>query len=90
MRTFVCAFALLTAGLLGACGSDSSGGGSGGSSSSGTGGSSSSQTCNVASGCLNGSCKCSAGPNKDQACCGADSSPGCSGMACDSLCKVCQ
>jgi len=51
--------------------------------------SSSSQTCNEQHLCQNGSCTCTAGPNKDNSCCDPNDST-CTSNKCDTYCKYCQ
>ena len=48
-----------------------------------------SQTCNERHECINGSCKCSEGPKKDNSCCDPNDSS-CSLNKCDTYCKYCQ
>ena len=50
---------------------------------------SSSQTCNEHHLCINGSCKCTEGPKKDNTCCDPSDSS-CSFNKCDTYCKYCQ
>lgn len=47
------------------------------------------QTCFTPYGCVDGSCTCKDGPNKDKSCCKPGSTD-CSSDACDSFCKYCE
>ncbi len=49
------------------------------------------QTCTEMHACVNGNCKCSEGPKKDESCCNPDDSS-CSNSStrCDNYCKVCK
>ncbi|MBP9111947.1 MAG: hypothetical protein KBF88_04020 [Polyangiaceae bacterium] len=74
-------FAMLS---IPACSSESSGPSGGDSSSS------SSSSCSKSSVCINGSCKCLAGPNKDASCCDESKSDTCGSDACGTVCYYCE
>ena len=83
-RLLLSAFAVaLCVGASAGCGGTSEPGGSDG----GT----SMKNCSEQHSCVNGSCKCVTGPNKDASCCDPnDSSCANSSSRCDKDCEVCQ
>ncbi len=83
MRKILGAVALVGALGLSACGGSSNSSGSGG------GGGSSNQTCMQQYDCVNGSCTCSSGPNKNNSCCDPNDS-NCTNNKCDTYCRYCQ
>ena len=82
MKTILAVMMMIGASMLAGCGSDDSGDGSSGSSGE------SSSNCDQQYSCVNGSCKCEAGPKKDQSCCDPEDSS-CGDDKCDSYCRYC-